>query len=42
MSGDYYASDYSERIRYEELMLKVEFKIDLTALKNSKHISDRK
>jgi Phage integrase family. len=36
MSGDYYASDYSERIRYEELMLKVEFAIDLTNPKKSK------
>lgn len=36
MSGDYYASDYSERIRYEELMLKVDFAIDLSHLTKSK------
>jgi integrase len=37
MSGDYYASDYSERIRYEELMLKVDYDIDIHHLKDSRH-----
>ncbi|WP_187170567.1 DUF6538 domain-containing protein [Salidesulfovibrio onnuriiensis] len=37
MSGDYYANEYSERIRYEELMLKVNFDIDLSHLKKSKY-----
>jgi len=37
MSGDYYASDYSERIRYEELMLNVKFAIDLSQLHSSKY-----
>ncbi len=36
MSGDYYASDYNERIRYEELMLKVEFDLDHSHLTKSK------
>jgi hypothetical protein len=37
MSGDYYASHYTEKIRYEELMLETDFDMDLSRLKSSKH-----
>lgn len=37
MSGDYYASHYTEKIRYEELMLKVRFDVELDLLKRTKH-----
>ena len=37
MSGDYYASHYTEKIRYEELMLKVRFDVELDRLKMSRH-----
>lgn len=36
MSEDYYVSDYNERIRYEELMLKVELDLDQSHLTKSK------
>ncbi|MGX7947922.1 DUF6538 domain-containing protein [Oleidesulfovibrio alaskensis] len=39
MSGDFYAEDYSERIRYEELMLKVTFNLSLSHLSSSKHLA---
>ncbi|WP_419785423.1 hypothetical protein [Pseudodesulfovibrio sp.] len=37
MSGDYYASHYTEKIRHEELMVKVKIEVDLTNLKKSKY-----
>ncbi|QGY40525.1 tyrosine-type recombinase/integrase [Pseudodesulfovibrio cashew] len=42
MSGDYYASDYNEWIRYEELMLKVNFDVKLSHLTNSKYHPGKK
>ena len=37
VSDDYYANDYSERISYDELMLKVEFDLNFNYLKASKY-----
>ncbi len=36
-SGDFYAGNYNEVVRYEDLMLKVKFEIDLEHMKNSKY-----
>jgi len=38
-SGDFYAGNYNEVIRYEELMLKVKFTVNLTNLTKSKYVT---
>jgi len=40
-SGDFYAGSYGEKIRYEELMLKVVFEVDMNHIKHSRYTGTR-